>query len=160
MPNPGGITIMSQPYARTRALYVRAATRRYLTWPAAVAGMLIVGLTGGAIGATQLGARSAPAAASPAEAQNAVADVSLTKCALDPGTGWPRAALLVTNHLETRASYLVTIAFESEDGAVQYASAPASVEALAPGQKATAVAEALNSVPHAFTCAVASVDRA
>jgi hypothetical protein len=151
--------IMSQHYARTPALYVQARPRRIVPWLIAIGTMLVVGVIGGVTGVTLFGSRATSTSAGGAETQNVAGDVKLTKCALDTGTGWPRATLEVTNHGTDRASYVVTIAFQSNDGTTQYSSAPASVQDLAPGQNATAVAEGLMAPPHTFTCAVASVNR-
>lgn len=151
---------MVQHYARTPALYVRSRPHRYFYWLAGVITLLIVGVAAGAAGATLFGSHLATTkATNPANDLRAFRDVTLTKCAVDPGTGWPQATMTVTNHGTANASYLLTIAFQSKDGSTQYQSAQGTVQALAPGQKAAAMAEGLAPAPRAFACAVASVTR-
>jgi hypothetical protein len=150
---------MSQHYAPTTALYGQARTRRYIPWPIAIATMLIVGVIGGATGATLFGSRSTSTPAQAAETHSAPGDVRLTRCAVDPKTGWPSATLVVTNHGIARASYVVIVAFESTDQTIQYSTATATVQGLSSGQRATTVAEGLATAPRTFACAVASVNR-
>jgi hypothetical protein len=150
---------MSQHYARTPALYVRARPRWCVSWLVASLALVIVGGIGGATGATLFGSRASSAPAGGTDARSLAGDVKLTKCVVDTGTGRPRATLEVTNHSTIPASYAVTIAFQSDDGTTQYSSARTSVQALAAGQNATAVAEGLTAAPHMFSCAVASVTR-
>ncbi|HEY1485143.1 MAG TPA: hypothetical protein VGF84_03500 [Micromonosporaceae bacterium] len=151
---------MSQHYARGPALYVQAKPSRLIPALLATATLILVAVIGGVTGVTLFGSGGAASSTSDTtESRIAAGDVKLTKCAVDPGKGWPRATLMVTNNSTVRASYVVTIAFQSDDGATQYSSASTSVQALAPGQKATAVAEGLTTAPHTFTCAVASVNR-
>ncbi|HEY2792686.1 MAG TPA: hypothetical protein VGJ28_10030 [Micromonosporaceae bacterium] len=151
---------MAQQYARGPALYVQARPSRLIPVLVSITVLIIVGVIGGVIGAALFSSRSS-AAAGTTEARNlaAISDVKLTTCAVDRGNGWPRASAQVTNTGTTRASYLITIAFQSADGATQYSTASTSVQALAPGQRATAVAEGLTTAPRNFTCAVAGVNR-
>jgi hypothetical protein len=148
---------MSQYYAHRRALYVRTHRRWYMPWLTAALGLFAVAAGGGAVGAVLF----RPEAPRPAgeESSRAAGDVSLTKCDVDPQTGWPRATLRITNHGGDRASYVVSVAFQSKDATTQYGSAPTSVADLAPGQKATATAEGLDAAPRTFSCAVASIVR-
>jgi hypothetical protein len=151
---------MSQHYARTPALYVQARRHPYAPWLVGLMILVVTAAIGGVAGA-MLFHSTANTASSGTAGQDAEAagDVKLTKCDVDPKAGWPRATMTVTNSSAARASYLITVAFQSDDGSTQYNSAQTSVVALAPGQKATAVAEGLTAAPHTFTCAVAGVHR-
>jgi hypothetical protein len=150
---------VSQLYVRTPALYVRAKPRRFIPLLIAIATLLGVGTIGVIAGATLFSPGTSSAAGNGSAAQDALADVMLTKCAIDADTGWPRATLQVTNHGTGRASYVVTIAFQSHDGTTRYGYAPTGVQDLAAGRKATTVAVGLKAAPRMFSCAVASVDR-
>ncbi len=149
---------MSQLYARTPALYVQVRRHPYAPWLIGLALLLVVGAIGGVAGAMLFHLH--PNADSASSAQSAaVGDVKLSTCGVDTKTGWPRATMIITNSSAARASYVITIAYQSEDGSLQYDSAQTSVADLAPGQKATAAAEGLDAAPHTFTCAVTSVHR-
>jgi hypothetical protein len=151
---------MSQHYAPAPVVYGRKRNTGRTPWLAGAAVLVVVGVAGCIAGATLLdsSAKSSSAATNAAKAQ-ALADVKLTKCGVDTGTGWPKATLTIINHGADKASYLVTIAFQSDDGGTQYDSAPTSVQDLSPGQKATTVAEGLAAAPRTFTCEIASVNR-
>ena len=151
---------MSQHYDPTPAVYGRKRRNVRTSWLIGASVLVVVGIAGCIIGATLLdsSAKSSTATMKAQQAQ-AIADVKLAKCGVDTGTGWPKAILTITNHGANKASYLVTIAFQSSDGTTQYDSAPTSVQDLSPGQKATTVAEGLAAAPHTFTCEIASVNR-
>jgi hypothetical protein len=151
---------MSQLYARTPALYVQARRHPYAPWLVGLVILLVVGAVGGVLGAMLFHARPDSTSATNATVnREAVEDVKLSTCGVDAKTGWPRATMLVTNSSAARASYVIIISFQSDDGTTQYDSAQTSVADLAPGQKADAVAEGLDAAPRAFTCVVTSVHR-
>lgn len=151
---------MAQYYDRAPAVYGRKRPNVRVSWLIGATVLVAVGIAGCITGATMLDT-SAKSSAATMNAQHAqaIADVKLTKCGVDTGTGWPKATLTITNHGADKASYLVTIAFQSSDGATQYDSAPTSVQDLSPGQKAMTVAEGLAAAPRTFTCEIASVNR-
>ncbi len=148
---------MSQLYARTPALYVQARRHPYAPWLVGLAILLVVGAVGGVAGAMLFHLH--PNSTSANGPVPATTDVQLSGCDVDSKTGWPRASMVVTNSGSARASYVITVAFQSDDGKLQYGSTQTSVAYLAPGQKANAVAEGLDAAPHAFSCAVTSVNR-
>ena len=151
---------MSQLYARTPALYVQARRHPYAPWLVGLAILLVVGAVGGVLGAMLFHLKPDSTTGSAATANlRAGEDVKLSTCDVDAKTGWPRATMVVTNSSAVRASYLITISFQSDDGTTLYNSAQTSVADLAPGQKADTVAEGLDAAPRTFTCAVASVHR-
>jgi hypothetical protein len=152
---------MSQLYARTPALYVQARRHPYAPWLIGLAILIVVGAVGGVFGAMLFHAKPESGSLNYATSANvqAAGDVKLSTCGVDAKTGWPRATMVVTNSSAARASYVITIAFQSDDGSTQYNSAQTSVADLAPGQKADTVAEGLDAAPRTFTCAVASVHR-
>lgn len=151
---------MSQHYLRTPAVYVRKRRVLRTPWLIGAGALVLVGVAGCVTGATLLGSDgTSSASTAKARQAQAVADVKLTKCDVDSDTGWPKATILITNHGTDRASYLVTVAFQSSDGSTQYGSAPTSVQDLSPGQKATTVAEGLAAAPRTFACEIASVNR-
>ena len=151
---------MTQYYDRAPAVYGRKRQNARVPWLVGAVVLVAVGIAGCIVGATLLDSGTKPSTATiKAQQAQAAADVKLTKCGVDTGTGWPKATLTITNHGADKASYLVTIAFASTDGTTQYDSAPTSVQDLSPGQKATTVAEGLAAAPRTFICEIASVDR-
>lgn len=96
------------------------------------------------------------------EKNPAAADVSITNCAVSSNEFMgPSATLSVVNNSSKASNYLITIAFESPDGATQLDTGNASVQNLAPGQTASADAPSLKSELRGtpFICKVADVTR-
>jgi outer membrane murein-binding lipoprotein Lpp len=151
---------MSQHYAPTPVVYGRKRPNQRTPWLVGAAVVVVVGIAGCIAGATLLdnNAKTSTETLKAQQAQ-ALADVKLTKCGVDTGTGWPKATLAIVNHGADKASYLITVAFQSDDGATQYDSAPTSVQDLSPGQQAATVAEGLAAAPRTFTCEIVSVHR-
>jgi hypothetical protein len=65
----------------------------------------------------------------------------------------------VVNHGSGTASYMVDVAFESQSGDVQYDTAFAVVDDLAPGQTGVTVAQGFAGIPGDFRCVVTRVSR-
>jgi hypothetical protein len=92
----------------------------------------------------------------------ALADVSITKCALpDNQFEGPEATLSVKNNSSKASNYIIAVAFESPDGTKQLDTGDASVQSLAPGQSTEVTATSLKSELRSqqFTCKVSDVTR-
>jgi hypothetical protein len=87
------------------------------------------------------------------------ADVGDATCRVDDASLLV-ADVPVTNRSSKRSNYIVTLTFESPNGS-QLATGLAFVNALEPGQSATATANALRQAPAdgAFSCRVIDVER-
>lgn len=90
------------------------------------------------------------------EDRGPVKDVKITSCAVDPATGWPTAALTVTNSGDRTRSFLVGVEFLAPDG-VRLAEGAAVSNDLGPGRRANVTAAALVQVKEAIRCAVLKV---
>lgn len=89
------------------------------------------------------------------------ADVAITACA-DSENGFlgPEATLTITNNSSKTSNYIITIAFESPDGATQIDTGSAFVNNLGPGQSTTKTASSLQTDRgQEFVCRVADVSR-
>ncbi|HZM29847.1 MAG TPA: hypothetical protein VFB77_05125 [Acidimicrobiales bacterium] len=86
-------------------------------------------------------------------------DVGDPTCRVD-GVDLLVADVPVTNRSSKRSNYIVTLSFEAADGS-QLATSVAFVNALEPGQSATATANALRQAPAdgRFSCRVIDVER-
>ncbi len=88
-------------------------------------------------------------------------DVTVSSCGTDSfGAGTLAAALSITNNSSKRSNYTIEVAFESPDGATQYASGLAAIQNVEPNQSTTG--EALSSTPAPaaeYTCRLVEVDR-
>jgi hypothetical protein len=94
--------------------------------------------------------------------QAANKDVSLAQCDLVSFLGGEagHAVVLIHNHGSTSANYLITVAFESSDGAIQYDTAIATANNLAPGQETSQEAQGLTKIAAAsMKCHVTDVTR-
>lgn len=92
----------------------------------------------------------------------ALADVSVTKCALpDNQFEGPEATLAVKNNSSKTSNYIITVAFESPDGAKQLDTGNANVQNLAAGQSTEVTATSLKEELRGqqFTCKVSDVTR-
>ena len=88
-------------------------------------------------------------------------DVSIAECGPAPGTGFMRATVDVVNHSSESSNYVVTVAFESEDGGRQLATSTAFVNGLGPDQTTTSEANSFQEAPggQEFSCRVTKVER-
>jgi hypothetical protein len=88
-------------------------------------------------------------------------DVSIGECDPAPGTGYMRATVDVLNHSSEPSNYLVTVAFESEDGGEQFTTSTTGVNALGPDQTTTAEANSFTEPPggREFSCRITQVER-
>lgn len=85
------------------------------------------------------------------------ADVTLTSCTVD-SSGYPTAALKITNHSSGRSSYTISVNFvdDSNTKVAEGASFSSNVD---PGQSALETAGGTAVVQGAVTCKVTNVDR-
>lgn len=84
-------------------------------------------------------------------------DVTIADCTAD--AAGMVAKLDVTNQSSKRSTYSVDVAFESPDGATQFATGWTFFDAVEPGQVATSEAHSFTAAPGEFTCRIVSVDR-
>jgi hypothetical protein len=86
-------------------------------------------------------------------------DAKIVTCAKD-AAGFASAKVQVTNNSSKPSNYVITVAFESKDGATQIGTGLASVNSLQPKQKAVEDANSLKEAPAAgFTCKISDVTR-
>jgi hypothetical protein len=107
-------------------------------------------------------ATTAPTPTTAPPPKGAKADVTITKCA--PSSNeflGAEATLSITNHSSKTSNYLITVAFDSPDGATQLDTGNAAVQNLAPSQTTTETASSLKSETRSqhFVCKVADVTR-
>ena len=88
-------------------------------------------------------------------------DVSVAECGPAEGTGFMRATVDVLNHSSEPSNYIITVAFESEDGSEQLDSGTALVNGLGPNQTTNVQANALRQSPGdtEFSCSINQVQR-
>jgi hypothetical protein len=88
-------------------------------------------------------------------------DVSVGECGPATGTGFMRATVDVLNHSSEPSNYLVTVAFESEDGGEQFTTSTTGVNALGRDQTTTAEANSFTEPPggQEFSCRITQVER-
>lgn len=85
-------------------------------------------------------------------------DVTITSCAPDE-TGDLHATVHVTNNSSKPSNYIITVAFESADGATQLDTAPVAVDNLNAGQSATEEALSVTTATPGYTCKIADATR-
>jgi hypothetical protein len=87
-------------------------------------------------------------------------DAAITSCSKDATTGFPTAKVKITNNSSKSSNYIVTVAFTSADGSVQYDTGLAAVDNLNPGQTTTSDASSLkDDVPAGFVCKIEDTTR-
>jgi hypothetical protein len=88
-------------------------------------------------------------------------DVSVAECGPAEGTDFMRATVDVLNHSSEPSNYLITVAFESEDGGRQLATSTGVVNGLGPEQTTTTEANSFQESPggQAFSCTINQVQR-
>jgi hypothetical protein len=88
-------------------------------------------------------------------------DVSVGECGPAEDTGFMRATVDVLNHSSEPSNYIITVAFESEDGGEQFTTATTGVDGLGPDQTTTVEANAFSEPPAGqdFSCAINQVQR-
>jgi hypothetical protein len=88
-------------------------------------------------------------------------DVTVADCGPAPGTGWMRATVDVLNHSSEPSNYIITVAFEADDGTRQLATSTALVNGLGPDQTTNAEANSFQSAPDGveFSCSINQVQR-
>ena len=77
-------------------------------------------------------------------------DVTLGECGPAEGTRFMRATVEVLNHSSESSNYIITVAFESEDGGRQLTTTTAFVNGLGADQTTTAEANSFQEPPHPF----------
>jgi hypothetical protein len=88
-------------------------------------------------------------------------DVTVADCEPAEGTGFMRATLDVLNHSSEPSNYIITVAFESDDGGEQFTTATTVVDGLGPDQTTTVEADAFEEPPPGqdFSCSINQVQR-
>jgi len=88
-------------------------------------------------------------------------DVTLGDCGPAEGTRFMRATVDVRNHSSEASNYLITVAFESEDGGRQLATSTTGVNALGADQTTTSEVNSFQEAPggQEFSCRVTQVER-
>ena len=104
----------------------------------------------------------APTATAPTAAQapavDHAADIRITGCEPDEA-GWAAAEITITNNSSKASNYLVQVTFDTADHTTQIGTGYASVDNLAPGQKAVQTASALKDAQPGYLCTVTDVTR-
>jgi hypothetical protein len=88
-------------------------------------------------------------------------DVTVGECGPAEGTRFMRATVEVLNHSSEASNYLITVAFESEDGGRQLSTSTTGVNALGPDQTTTSEANSFQEAPggQEFSCRITQVER-
>jgi hypothetical protein len=88
-------------------------------------------------------------------------DVTVADCGAAEGTGFMRATVDVLNHSSEPSNYIITVAFESDDGGTQFTTATTVVDGLGPDQTTTVEADAFEEPPAGedFSCSINQVQR-
>ncbi len=88
-------------------------------------------------------------------------DVSVGECGPAAGTDFMRATVDVRNHSSEPSNYIITVAFESEDGGRQLATSTALVNGLGPDQTTTSEANSFQEAPGGqdFSCRISQAQR-
>jgi hypothetical protein len=114
---------------------------------------------GSANGAPKAAATTAapkPSVSAPAHAE----DVTITSCTADATTGYLAAAVTVKNNSSKTSNYIITIAFESKDGAKQLDTGLVAVNNLGSGQSSDQTAGGLKAAPAGgYNCKIADLTR-
>lgn len=98
--------------------------------------------------------------ASEAGAADEVDDVKVDSCQADPTLpNVLKSGLTITNNSSEPSNYLITVSFESPDGATKYGSGNAAVQSLASGQTTPVEAIGTGSVSGELVCKVTDVER-
>lgn len=85
-------------------------------------------------------------------------EVELVDCGTDQ-FGFMNATVTVTNRSADRSNYLISVSFDSQDGAEQYGTGSAFVNGLNSGQSRTVEAGSLDRVSGEFVCLIDDVSR-
>src|SRR5664280_938723 len=99
----------------------------------------------------------APNAAATTGGKNPADDVVVTSCATDDA-GYAGAKIRITNNSSKASNYLVTVTFESPDGATQVGTGIASVNSLQPGQATDEDVNAFKQPTSPYICKVNAAD--
>lgn len=91
--------------------------------------------------------------------QDASADVKLISCGVSDALGFRYPKVLVTNGSSKTSSYLITIAFESQDGRTKYEDSTVIVNSLKSNQSTTEEGFPVSDVPKSAVCKVTEVQR-
>lgn len=91
--------------------------------------------------------------------QDAVDDVEVTDCGLEPDLGWATATVTITNNSSGRSDYFVTVAFETDDGATRTDEGLASASNLEPDQVTEVDAPTATEAPENVECRIVEVQR-
>jgi hypothetical protein len=88
-------------------------------------------------------------------------DVTVADCGPAPDTGFMRATVDVLNHSSEPSNYIITVAFEADDGARQLATSTALVNGLGPDQTTNAETDSFQRPPGSveFSCSINQVQR-
>jgi hypothetical protein len=88
-------------------------------------------------------------------------DVTVAECGPAEDTGFMRATVDVLNHSSEPSNYIITVAFEADDGARQLATSTALVNGLGPDQTTNAETDSFQRPPEGveFSCSINQVQR-
>jgi hypothetical protein len=86
------------------------------------------------------------------------ADVKIIKCKADQ-FGDVDAKVKITNHSSKASDYVITIAFESENGKVQIDTGDAFVDSLQPGQSSVQDAGGTKTYKKPYKCTLSDAER-
>ena len=87
-------------------------------------------------------------------------DVTVGRCDTDPSTRYMRADLEVHNNSSEPSNYIITVAFEAEDGGRQLTTGAGVVDGLRADQSTTVEANSVLEAPDGdFTCRITRVER-
>ena len=88
-------------------------------------------------------------------------DVSVADCGPAESTNFMRATVDVLNHSSESSNYIITVAFESEDGDRQLTTSTAFVNGLGADQTTAAEANSFQEPPNGveFSCRISQVER-
>jgi hypothetical protein len=88
-------------------------------------------------------------------------DVTVAECGPAPDTGFMRATVDVLNHSSEPSNYIITVAFESEDGDRQLTTSTALVNGLGPDQTTNTETNSFQRPPSGvgFSCRISQVER-
>ena len=126
--------------------------KRTLVIPWAVCAGLVIMASG------ETTAKSSGGSGSGGSSNPAKDDARLSSCSTD-SLGQLSAKVTITNHSSKSSNYMVTVVFESSDGATQLDSSFAAANNLSPNQNTTVEAVSFKEPQGRFTCRITDVTR-
>ncbi|CAB4890493.1 unannotated protein [freshwater metagenome] len=136
---------------------MKAATEKLILITAVVAATVVLVASGEKSGSGDSQSNS-PAASSATQNNGPNGDVEIATCTTD-SMGQLSATVKITNNSSKASNYIITVVFETSDGATQIDSTFAAANNLEPGQNATADAYSFKDAPAGFKCRITDVTR-